>query len=358
MRAYLSLREVGLFSGRYFGWQGSRSGEVVHFRSPGFSPEVLTDPTYFGKVVIYESETIEDRWPLPEETQSFIPHLSALVLLGQITESDIGAHFTLRNYLASNRICGFVPDNPELLRDALSLSGRTFASIDRDHERASLHSTDPDQAGNFDLKSVSAPQEYIWDLAPGEMPAEKLTLAVWDFGLSYNLLRSLKKLGCRLLIVPPEASAEHITALHPDGVVLAGGPLDEAVMANLSPRVERIVGIRPTLGVGNGAVLLGMTMGIKLRTLETPHYGAAIPVEDHAGKVVPSYQAHSLALDRRSLVKSGAVITHINVKDGTIEGFANHDLAAQGTMFSMTSEPTPSFLQEFVASLSGAEDEK
>jgi carbamoyl-phosphate synthase small subunit len=355
MKAYLSLHGIGLFSGQYFGWAGSCSGQVIRFQSPYFAPEILTDPSYHKRLVIADTESFENRWPMPEDCQSFMPHLAGLVLLGNPIESEKeDSHFTLKNYLATNHICGFIPDQSELLRDTLNLASETTGYIDREKSRAETHLAQQLEYPKIDLGQISSPQEYFWDLAPGPMPSEEINIIIWDFGVTYGILRDLRKLGCRLRVMPPATSPEDIIALHPDGIIIAGGPLDTDTLLKVSHPAERIAGIRPTLGIGSGALILAKSLGIVPVQLERNHFGAAIAVEDYRGQVVATYQAHSMTFNRTSLAKAGAQITHLNVADGSIEGFWHEELSAAGTLFSMTAEETPAHLQSFVKNIDKA----
>jgi carbamoyl-phosphate synthase small subunit len=292
---------------------------------------------------------IEDVWPLPENSQSYMPHLAGIVLPCDANEVvGIGPHFTLRNYLAENRICGFVPDNPEQLRERLGDRGDVCGGIDREMNRAEQNSVAG--ARPVDLSLISTPQEFFWDLAPGEMPAEQVNLVVWDFGVPYGLLKSLKKIGARLRVVPSETEPERIIALHPDGIVLAGGPeLREST--RLSDRVERIIGIRPVLAVGNGAILASRAMGIEIDPLRHAHFGAMLPVADQNGQELHTYQSHSQSMNRDSALKAGCQITFINSSDGSIEGFVQPDYNLTAAMFPMTAEPIPKAFCDFVSNL-------
>lgn len=350
MRGYLALRDVGIFSGRYFGWAGSCTGEIVHFRSHSFCWDILTDPAYRKKIVITDPVYVENRQPSPEENQSFMPHLSALVLLGAIRESRSDPFEPgLMKYFKSNRICGFIPDRRDLLYDALTFASRATGCLDRDKEQAIINSQKPVSNNHDDLQSVTAPHEYLWDLTTGDKPDEEYNVVTWDFGTSYNLLRNLKKLGCRLRMVPPDTFPEDIVALHPDGVVIAGDSISPESADKIIPRIERLIGIRPILGVGSGAVSLASALGIETASLDTPHFGTAIPVEDiRTGSIEATYQAHSETIDSSSAARSGTKITHINVCDDSPEGYANPEYQVMGSLYSDSFERTPYHLEGFI----------
>ena len=351
MRGYLAVKDIGIFSGRYFGWAGSCTGEIVHFRSQSFCWDILTDPAYRKKIVITDPVYVENRQPSPEENQSFMPHLSALVLLGAIKDSD-PVEPGLTGYFKSNRICGFIPDRRDLLYDALNFTSRATGCIDRKKEEALVNSQKPVSNGDEELRSVTAPYEYLWDLTNGEKPEEKYNVVLWDLGTSYNLLRNLKKLGCGLRMVPPDIYPEDIVALHPDGVIIAGDSIAPENSKKIISRIERVIGIRPILGIGCGAVALASALGIETTSLKTPHFGNAIPVEDiRTGKVEATYQAHSIAIDLLSAERSGTTITHINVCDDSAEGFVNDEYRVMGSLYSDSFEKTPYYFDSFIDNL-------
>jgi len=324
-------------------------GEAVRFQAIKFPPEVLTDPSLQKKIVILDTASVDDRWPMPDDYQSFMPHLSGLVILGSIQKSLSDAHFTLHNYLESNRICGFVPDGSEKLQRYTARFRSVMASIERECKITSSTTTTQIAPPRIDLKAIASPQEYLWDLASGDLPSEQFNIVVWDFGMSYSLLRNLRKLGCKLRIVPPATEPERIIALHPDGVVIAGGPLDQEVLQHVAAQAERVIGIRPVLGVGSGALVVARAIGTPIELLENPHFGSALDVRRPNGSLISTYQAHSLAPGRGSLVKAGAEICSVNHDDGSPEEFVFREYDAMGMMYSLSAEPIPSFLTSFVS---------
>ncbi|MEE9553909.1 MAG: carbamoyl-phosphate synthase domain-containing protein [candidate division Zixibacteria bacterium] len=349
MRGYLAIKDVGLFSGEYYGCEGSFSGEVAYFRSRSFCWDVLTDPAYHKKIVITDRVNIEGSSSYPVLEQSLMPHLSAMVFLGQIKrdnrESDRNG---LRKYLSTNRIGGFIPDRRDLLHDALNFAGNCTAGICDNPDRASDVASKPVSYQPEDLKSISAPHEYLWDLVPGTIPAEQYNIVVWDFGTSYNLLKILRENGCGIRVVPPDTHPEDIVALRPDGIVISGRPLSPENAGKIIPRIERVVGIRPLLGIGGGAVTLAQALGVKTYDLKTPHHGTAVAIEDtRSGTVSATYQSHSICPDRESLEKSNCEITHLNVCDDSVEGYFSDEYRAIGSLYTDIYKEKPHFLNDF-----------
>jgi carbamoyl-phosphate synthase small subunit len=349
VRGYLAIKDVGLFPGRYFGWNGACFGKVAHFQSKSFCWDILTDPSYHKKIVITDRVYVEDMKPLPEENHSFKPHLSAIVFLGPIKKSSFGSRQDdLEEYLQTNRISGFIPDRRDLLYDALRFRSDTTAAIDNNPEDALKGSGRIPSYLSDDVKSISTPQEYLWDLVPGNISEEIFNVVVWDFGTSYKLLRAFKEHGCRIRVVPSDTSPEDIVALHPDGIILSGSPLSPAGAKRIIHNVERIIGIRPLLGLGGGAVTLAQALGMEITNLESPHYGSAIPVENlQTGRISATYQSHSLSVDSVSAEASGCEVTHINVCDDSVEGYSNDDYELLGSFYTDTFEESPFYLDKF-----------
>ena len=357
MRGYLAIKDIGTFSGSYFGWSSPCAGELVKFQSLNFCWDILTDPAYKKKIVVTDSIIIDNRQPTPDEIQSFMSHLEGIVFLGHVDTNGNGSgNNPLRNYFESNRITGFIPDRRDLLRDILEFSNLSTGGIGVDLETAIKASVNPSVLDNNDLKSVSAPEEFYWDLEVGDIPEEKLTVAVWDFGTNYNLFRSLRLMGCRVRIAPPDTEPEDMVALHPDAVVISGGPPAAMHSDRYLQRIERMIGIRPLLGIGGGAAILAKALGMKTKPNGFPHFGNLIPVEDtDTGRVETSYQTHTIAIDPRSARDSGINITQVNVCDGSIEGFAVPEYETAGSFCLPTVEYLPSYFKDFLSNLNAEE---
>ena len=208
MKGYLAVKDIGRFSGRYIGWAGPCAGDIAYFRSHDFCWDILTDPAFQKKIVIADQIISENRPPMDEEIQSFMPHLSGVVFLRDPQSNSEDSNYgSLTAYLNDHNIPSFLPDRPALIKDILSLSKPSTAGIDTNGDNALSLTNNRITYNIDDLKSVSAPHEFYWDLTAGDYPPEEKTVVVWDFGANYNLLRSLKLLGCRVRVAPPTTRA-------------------------------------------------------------------------------------------------------------------------------------------------------
>ena len=69
------------------------------------------------------------------------------------------------------------------------------------------------------VEMVTTTVSYTLDA--GKNPLYVVTM---DFGIKRNILDNLRKLNCRVTVVPAKTTAEEILGLNPDGIFLSNGP--------------------------------------------------------------------------------------------------------------------------------------
>lgn len=80
MKAVLALASGKVFEGIAFGAEGEISGEVVFNTSMTGYQEVLTDPSYYGQMVVMTYPLIGNYGVNEEDFESDRPHLSAFII--------------------------------------------------------------------------------------------------------------------------------------------------------------------------------------------------------------------------------------------------------------------------------------
>jgi carbamoyl-phosphate synthase small subunit len=192
-------------------------------------------------------------------------------------------------------------------------------------ERADLESLSrelarfPKMAGRALVDEVTCTAPYTL-AALGE---ERCHLAVYDFGVKANILRSLNQRGARLTVLPAHTPASACRELGVQGVVLSNGPGDPEPLVEIISTVRELIAAElPIFGICLGHQLLGLAVGGETFKLPFGHHGGNQPVKDLAtGRVAITSQNHGFAVRPESL-PAGCAVTQVNLNDGTVEGFA------------------------------------
>ncbi len=137
-----------------------------------------------------------------------------------------------------------------------------------------------------------------------------------------NILRLLCESGFDVTVVPAGFPSADALALDPDVVFLSNGPGDPAASTYAIRTVRELVGRVPVFGICLGHQVLALALGAKTFKLKFGHRGANHPVRDlRSGRVVVTSQNHGYAVDPDTLPPE-VELTHINLNDSTLEGFA------------------------------------
>jgi carbamoyl-phosphate synthase small subunit len=199
---------------------------------------------------------------------------------------------------------------------------------------------------------VTCKEPYVWNevdttpfaLSPLVRLAEskRFSVVAYDFGIKRNILRRLVSYGCQVKVVPAHYPAADVLALNPDGVFLSNGPGDPAPVTIAIENIRTLLGRVPIFGICLGHQLLALALGGKTYKLKFGHRGANHPVKNLlTGKIEITSQNHGFAVDPDSLDMNAIEITHVNLNDGTNEGFRHQTLPVFSVQYHPEASPGP-----------------
>jgi carbamoyl-phosphate synthase small subunit len=307
-------------------------GEVVFNTSMTGYQEILTDPSYYGQIVCMTAPHIGNTGVNAEDPESGRPWCAGFVLHEHCeSPSNWRSRGGLDAYLREAGIPGLSGVDTRALTRRLRSVGVARGVILPAQEReraAGLLRELPAFEGRDLIGEVSTREPYAWgtrasasgERAPGAVASGRYRVVAMDFGVKWNLLRSLEDRGCDVEVVPAGTRAADILARKPDGVFLSNGPGDPSAAPYAATAVKELVGKVPVFGVCMGHQILALALGARTYKLKFGHRGGNQPVLDKTtGKVEISSHNHGYAVDGTSL-PAAVSVTHVNLNDKTVEG--------------------------------------
>ncbi|MFI5184293.1 MAG: glutamine-hydrolyzing carbamoyl-phosphate synthase small subunit [Vicinamibacteria bacterium] len=357
-RAILALEDGTVFEGRGFGRTGETTGEVVFNTALCGYQEVLTDPSYAGQIVTMTYPHIGNYGVNGEDVESARPQVAGFVVRElSAVASSWRSSGSLDRYLDENGIVGISEIDTRKLTRHLRTHGAKRGVVSRiSSDAAALvgRAQGSRSMVGLDLaREVTCSEAYRAE-GPSREVSRPYRVVAYDFGIKRNILRKLAAAGCEVTVVPAMTTAAEALALGPDGVFLSNGPGDPEPVTYAVEAVKALMERLPVFGICLGHQILGLACGGKTFKLKFGHRGANHPVKDlRSGRIEITSQNHGFAVDSALFERPEFILTHVNLNDGTVEGFRHRDLPILSVQYHPEASPGPHdshyLFDEFVA---------
>ncbi|HEY5628891.1 MAG TPA: glutamine-hydrolyzing carbamoyl-phosphate synthase small subunit [Candidatus Limnocylindrales bacterium] len=341
--ALLALEDGAVFTGIAFGAPVAAGGDLVVNTSQTGYQEIATDPSYAGQVVVMTYPLIGNYGRLEADDQSARPWLRGLVV-AHATAAVLDDARQLATMLRGNAIPAIAGVDTRALARRLRTSGCQRAIITQPGM------TDPDAAVAM-ARAVPAweDQDFVAQVSPAQVTelgdeAAVPLVAIVDYGLKSNIVRSMRRRGARVRILPHTASAAEVLAADVDGVILSPGPGDPARLAGPVALARAIIDDgRPLLGICLGHQIVARAAGADTRRLRFGHHGANHPVQDlDTGYVQVTAQNHEVQVIGGTLPEaSGFRVSQVNLNDRSVEGLRHATTPIETVQYHPEGAPGP-----------------
>ena len=362
--AILALEDGSVFRGLAFGADATVAGECVFNTSMTGYQEIITDPSYFGQIVTLTAVQIGNYGIAAADAEASAPRCSGLVVreLSPVV-SNWRSQQSLDEYLKRHGIPGISEVDTRALTKKLRVEGSMKCCLSTqpisDEEAVRLARSWQDMAGADYVRDVTTSEPFIWkaddpaNFNPAYLPvgttlnaltppSKRFRVAAFDYGAKHSIFRKLVNHGFDVQVFPAMASPELIREHKPDGVFLPNGPGDPSALDYVHKTVTNLLPDYPIFGICLGHQMLTHALGGSTFKLKFGHRGGNQPVKNlETGKVSITAQNHGFATDPKSLEKSGAKITEINLNDNTVEGLRHGTLPVFSVQYHPEAAPGP-----------------
>ncbi|PKK39098.1 Carbamoyl-phosphate synthase small chain [Clostridiaceae bacterium JG1575] len=336
MNAQLILENGRIFEGKSFGAPPDALGEVVFTTAMTGYQEILTDPSFAGQMVVMTYPLIGNYGMNLDDAESSGPKCAALIVREVSTHpNNFRCEFNLSDALASSGIPGLCGIDTRALTKILRTNGPLRGRLVAKDSKESLTNIEKSLTSwqnENPCALVSCPMAYRYSEGA-------VRVAVLDYGIKANILRTFAQKGCQITVYPYDTPAQKILSLAPDLVFLSNGPGDPQKMEGPIAQIRSLIGQVPIAGICLGHQLLALALGGETARLPFGHRGANHPVADlESGRVRITSQNHGYYVSR---LPEGMRATHRSLNDSTLEGMRHKTLPLFTVQFHPEACPGP-----------------
>jgi len=312
-KRYLILQDGTSFEGEAFGADVNAIGELVFSTGMAGYIETLTDPSYYGQIVMQTFPLIGNYGIIEADFEGDCQVKGYVVREWCDTPSNFRSQYDLDTFLKKQGVPGICGVDTRAVTQHIRERG-VMNAILCDAAPESLDAV----CAYAVTDAVAAVSTGVTEFFPhqGELK-HRVTLV--DFGAKANIERELQRRGCDVTVVPWNTPAEDILAANPEGVMLSNGPGDPAENVGCIAEIQKLLGKVPLFGICLGHQLMALAAGGRTIKLKYGHRGANQPCKDLVtGRTYITSQNHGYAVVSESL--PAGRVRFVNANDQTCEG--------------------------------------
>ncbi len=317
-KAYIVLEDGQVFEGRLFGSERDVIGEMVFTTGMTGYIETLTDPGFYGQIIIQTFPLIGNYGVMPSDSESTDDSISAAGYVVR-EKCDLPSNFRseedIDSFLKRKGIVGVYGVDTRLLTGIIREKGVLNAMICTDKTKADLNTIAGFTVRDA-IKNTSHSEKKVYGIS-----RRLYRVALIDYGVKRSIIRMLNEHGCEVTIFPYDVKAEEISGGCFDGLMLSNGPGDPKQNGYCIEQLRLLIGVLPIFGICIGHQLLALAFGGDTKKLKYGHRGENQPVTNlETGRTYITSQNHGYVVDSDSINKDVGRLSYINANDSTCEG--------------------------------------
>ena len=347
-KAVIVLADGTVLYGKGFGAVGEVDGEFVFNTGMVGYVESITDPSYWGQILIQTYPLIGNYGVNPEDFESDRPKIRGFVVRECIdTPSHKSSVMSLPEWLEKESVPGISRVDTRMLTQKIRIKGTQLGILKVYYDGESIDVGELlDKAKRVqdpNKRNLAAEVSTKKVIEHSPVKENGFTIVLIDFGVKKSIILNLLELGFRVIQVPHDTPLDKIMCFEPDGILVSNGPGDPAILTYAFKTVRGLIeyGL-PVFGICLGNQLISLALGANTYKLKFGHRGQNHPCIDlKTDRVYITSQNHGFAVEKESLEDSGLKITHLNVNDGTVEGVEMDGKPVFGVQFHPEASPGP-----------------
>lgn len=354
MKGYLVLENGRVFQGKLLNDCQTAGGEVVFTTAMIGYQDIITDPSYYGQIVVMtyplvgnvgfnehsfasrgamveglvlrEATAFPSHWEMDTDLITFLNDSKVTVL----TEVDTRA---LTRVIRSQGNMGGIITADLSNKEALT-----------DRARQAAEKLDGDMVQHVSRQSIE------------HFGSGTKRVVMLDLGTKKGAVNSFTIRGCEIIAVPAVTSAADVLTMQPDGVFISDGPGNPQAVPYAAETIRALINKVPVFGVGLGHQLIAMALGARVNRLAYGHRGSNHPVKNLLNnRVYITTQNHGYTIEENSLAGTDIEVTMRSLNDQTVEGIKHRNYPVFSVQFDPEGYPgysdTGVFFDQFINSL-------